>query len=112
MSVNVHKNDQIIVLSGDERGKKGKVLRVLPERGKVLVEGLNYVWKHMRKSNQHPKGARIQKEAALDISNIRVICQSCDKPTRIGMKFLASGEKIRVCRHCKEVIVPKENIKA
>lgn len=104
----VHRNDLVKIISGDDRGKTGKVLRVLRQDNKLIVEGINFVWKHLRKSQQHPRGARIRKEAPVSISSVMVVCQSCDKPTRIAMRVLPSGEKIRACKRCKGPISVEE----
>ncbi|OHB70867.1 MAG: 50S ribosomal protein L24 [Planctomycetes bacterium RBG_16_43_13] len=107
----IRKNDIVQVISGDDSGKTGKVLRVVPQDGRLLVEGVNLVWKHMRKSQQHPKGARIQKESYIDISNARLICQNCNKPTGVTTKMLDTGEKVRICKKCNEAVKPEEAIK-
>lgn len=104
----VRRNDTVQVVTGDEKGKTGKVLSVDRASGRVVVEGVNFVWKHLRRSQQHPHGARIQKEAALNASNLRVICQSCSKPTRVAIKKLESGEKTRICRKCRQAVSAAE----
>jgi large subunit ribosomal protein L24 len=104
----IKRNDIVMVISGDDRGKTGKVLRVLKDEGRLIVEGINFVWKHMRKSKDYPKGARIRKEAPIAISNVKVVCQSCGKPTKVAMRFLEGGQKLRVCKRCKEAISLEE----
>jgi large subunit ribosomal protein L24 len=103
----IRKNDVVQVITGDEKGKTGKVLSVDRESGRAVVEGVNFVWKHLRRSQQHPHGARIQREAPLHASNLKVICQSCNKPTRIAMKVLEDGEKVRLCRKCRQAVTPE-----
>ena len=103
----VRKNDTVQVVTGNEKGKTGKILSVDRENERVVVEGVNFVWKHLRRSQSHPHGARIQKEASLNASNLRVICQSCNKPTRVGVKRLESGEKTRICRKCRQAVNPE-----
>jgi large subunit ribosomal protein L24 len=103
--MHVRKNDVVKILAGDHKGQSGKVLEVDAER--VLVEGVNFVWKHLRRSQQHPHGARIQKEAPVHISKVQVICQSCNKPTRIAMKELENAGRTRVCRKCKQAVTPE-----
>ena len=76
----IRKNDIVQIVTGEEKGKTGKVLSIVDDR--ILVEGVNFIWKHLRRSQQHPHGARIQKEAPIHLSNVRVLCQSCNKPTR------------------------------
>lgn len=97
----IRRNDIVRVMTGDEKGKQGKVLSVDRESGRVLVEGVNYVWKHLRRSQQHPHGARIQKEAPLPVSNLALVCPSCGKPTKVAMKRMESGDKVRICKKCR-----------
>ncbi len=107
----IRKNDIVQVITGDDsKGKEpktGKVLSVDLDRGVVLVEGINFTWKHLRRSQQHPHGARIQKESPVKACNVRVVCQSCSKPTRISLKKLEDGEKVRVCRKCNQAVTPE-----
>lgn len=100
----VRKNDIVRILTGDQRGAQGRVLSVLREENRVLVEGVNHVWNHKRRSQDHPKGARIQKEAPIAISNVRVICQSCNKPARTRMRRTPEGKKVRICGKCGQGI--------
>lgn len=102
MKLRVRKNDIVIIRGGESHGHTGKVLRVYPEERMVLVEGGNFVWKHMRRSQQHPHGARIKKEARLPISRVMLVCASCNKPTRPMVKTLEDGTRTRLCRKCKQ----------
>lgn len=99
----IRKNDNVKILSGKDRGKTGKVLRVLPTAEKALVEGLNLVKKHVRPRKQGEKGQRVSVPATLDISNLMLICPKCSKAARIGYK---QGEKnkFRICKKCKSEI--------
>jgi large subunit ribosomal protein L24 len=103
----VRKNDIVTVITGEERGKKGKVLEVDTASGRVLVEGVNFIWKHLRRSQQHPHGARIQKEASLHMSNVRVECQSCNKQTRTIYKKLEDKTRARICKKCGQSVAPE-----
>ena len=103
----IRKNDVVKVMSGDEKGKTGKVLSVDADRDRVLIEGVNFIWKHLRRSQQHPHGARIQKESALPAANVRVVCQSCNKPTRVLVKRLEDGDRARICRKCRQAVTPE-----
>ena len=100
----IRKNDIVQVITGDDsKGKKpkqGKVLSVNLDSGRILVEGVNFVWRHLRRSQEHPHGARIQKEATLQASNVRIICQSCDKPTKVVYKKQGVN-KTSICRKCR-----------
>ena len=101
-TVHVRRGDTVGVISGSERGKRGKVLRVLPEKGRVLVEHVNMIKKHQRPTQKLRQGGIIEREGALALSNVLPICGSCDKPARVGSKVLADGRKVRICRRCDE----------
>ncbi len=98
----IKKNDQVIVVSGNEKGKKGKVLSVDHENGRVIVEGVNMATKHKKPRRQGEAGGIIKQEAAINISNVMHICKKCGKPTRIGYTVLEKGGKVRVCKKCNE----------
>lgn len=102
MGMRIRRNDIVVIRGGESHGHTGKVLKVYTEERKVLVEGGNFVWKHMRRSQQHPHGARIKKEAPLSISRVMLICASCNKPTRPVVKVLEDGTRMRLCRKCKQ----------
>ncbi len=103
----VRKNDIVKVLTGDHKGSTGKVLEIDRAAERVLVEGVNFVWKHLRRSQQHPHGARIQKEAPVHLSNVAVICQACNKPTRVVMKTIEKSGRTRICRKCQQAVTPE-----
>jgi len=105
--MSIRKNDIVQVITGSQRGKTGKVLSIESGGDRVLVEGVNFIWKHLRRSQQHPHGARIQKEAAIHISNVQVVCQSCNKPTNVMGKKLEDGEKLRICKKCRQAVAPE-----
>ena len=88
--------DLVEVVSGAEKGKRGKVLRVDRSSRRITVQGVNMVYKHLRKSQKHPQGGRIQLEAALDVSNVLLVDPKSGKPTRIRMKVDGDGKKVRV----------------
>jgi len=102
----IRKNDIVQVITGEEKGKKGKVLNVDLASGRVLVEGVNFIWKHLRRSQQHPHGARIQKEATIHLSNVKVECQSCNKLTRVISKKVEDG-RARICKKCGQSVAPE-----
>jgi len=104
VSLNIKKNDTVLLTSGDEKGKRGRVLAVFPRKGKLLVERLNIIKKHMKPSKKYAQGGIIEKEAPVQLSNAMLVCSKCDKPTRIGQKILESGSKVRVCKKCGEVV--------
>ena len=99
----IRKNDQVKILSGKDRGKIGKVLRVLPKNGKIMIEGLNLVKKHNKARRQGEKGQRVSVPAAMDASNVMLICPKCSKSSRIGFK-LSKGSKFRICKKCQSEI--------
>jgi len=100
----IRKNDQIIVLTGKDRGKKGRVMRVYPAQHQVLVEKLNYQTVYLRKSQQNPKGGIAKVEGKIHSSNVKLICPRCSKPARVAYSILADGTKQRTCKHCHEII--------
>jgi len=102
----IRKNDIVQVITGEEKGKKGKVLNVDLSSNRVLVEGVNFIWKHLRRSQQHPHGARIQKEASIHVSNVKVECQSCNKLTRVISKKVEDG-RARICKKCGQSVAPE-----
>src|SRR5437588_11633999 len=104
MSVHVRRGDTVAVLAGKERGKRGKVLRVMPETGRVLIEHVNMIKRHQRPTQKLRQGGIIEREGALALSNVLPICARCDKPSRTGVKVLADGRKMRVCKRCGESI--------
>lgn len=100
----IKKLDKVKIISGKDKGKEGKVLEAFPAEGKITVEGLNLVVKHMRPRRSGEKGQRIQFPAPLRVSNVMLICSKCNKLTRVGYKILENGKKVRMCKKCKEVI--------
>lgn len=100
--MHVKKSDNVVVLSGEDAGKKGKVLRAMPGEGRVLVEGVNYIWRHVRRSQKTPAGGRIQKEAPINASNVAVFCPRCNRGVRTGHKVSEKGGKVRICVRCRE----------
>lgn len=105
----IRKNDTVMVVTGDDKGKTGKVLMVFPDKNKILVEGINFIKRHTRGTQKNPKGGILEKEAALHISNVLVYCGKCAASTKVGHKVITqegTGKptKIRICRRCGEVI--------
>jgi len=103
----VRKNDTVLVLSGDDRGKKGKVLKVFPVKSRIIVEGVNFIKRHSKPSTKNPHGGIMEKEATIAVSKVLVICNKCGQPTRVGYRILKDGDKnirARHCRKCNEVI--------
>jgi large subunit ribosomal protein L24 len=100
----VRKNDTVVVLAGKDRGKTGKVRRALPKKERVVVEGLNMIKRHSRTRRAARQAGIIELEAPLPISNVQLICNKCGRPTRVGVRILEGGRKVRVCKSCSEVL--------
>lgn len=98
------KDDIVIVTAGKDKGKKGRVLKVLREEGRVIVEGVNFVKKHTRKSQNNPQGGIISFEAPVDVSNVLLFCNTEKKGSRVGFKCLEDGTKIRVFKTTGEAV--------
>lgn len=90
--------DQVIVITGADKGKSGKVLKVDRVKNKVIIEGVARVWKHVRKSQKNPQGGRLNKEMPISASNVMMICPKTGKPTRVGVRYLADGSKERFAK--------------
>ena len=102
--MHVKKDDTVLIISGDDRGKSGKVLAVSPKEGKVIVEGLNMVKKHVKPRKMGDQGGIVEAESAIYASKVEVVCPSCKKRTRVGHKLHQDGTKQRICKHCGEVL--------
>jgi len=100
----IKKNDIVQIIKGKDKGKKGKVLNVIENGERVLVEGLNLAKKHKRQSSQDQKGGIISIEMPLAISNLMVFCKSCSKPSRVGFNISKDKTKVRFCKSCKEAL--------
>jgi large subunit ribosomal protein L24 len=103
--MNLRKNDTVQVIAGRDAGKQGKVLKVLREKNRVIVQGVGFTKKHTRPNPQRNiKGGIAEREAPIHASNVMIVCGECNKRTRIGHKLLADGKKARICRHCQGVL--------
>jgi large subunit ribosomal protein L24 len=98
--VSIRKDDEVQVLSGKDRGRRGRVVRVLPREGRVMVEGVARAKKHSRPSKRRQQGGIVDVELFVDISNVAVVCRSCSQPTRVGYR-ITDDEKSRVCKKCE-----------
>jgi large subunit ribosomal protein L24 len=97
----IRKGDRVQVLSGKDRGKTGTVTRSIPERNKVIVDGVNIAKKHQKPTGQANTGGIIDKEMPIQVANVAIICNGCGKPTRVGYRFEPDGTKVRICRKCE-----------
>jgi len=100
----VKKDDTVMVIAGKEKGKSGKVMRIIADSDRVVVENLNMVKRHTRPSQANQDGGIVEKEAPLAISNVMLVCASCNKPTRTGVRVLDDGAKVRFCKKCNEIV--------
>jgi len=101
----IRRNDQVLVITGKDRGKRGRVLRMDAKKNGAFVEGVNIIKRHTKPNPQKQiKGGVVEREAPLHASNVQVVCPECSKPTRIGRKILGDGRKVRICRKCDGVV--------
>jgi large subunit ribosomal protein L24 len=100
----LRKNDTVIVIGGKERGKTGTILRVIPDRNRVVIERLNLVKRHMKPRGVQQQGGIVEKEASIHASNVQPLCGKCNKPARIGRRRLEDGRSVRVCRRCDQAL--------
>lgn len=96
----IKKQDQVLVISGKDKGKSGTVLRVIPKMGKIVVDKINIQKRHTKPRSEGQKGEIIEKSLPIDASNVKIVCPKCSKPVRIGMKMLEDGGKVRFCKKC------------
>jgi large subunit ribosomal protein L24 len=102
------KNDTVKVISGNHKGKVGKVLKVFPGTRRVIVEKVNLVKRHQKPRSQTDPGGILEKEASIHMSNVLLVCPKCSKPSRTGVGELSDGKKVRVCKACNEMLVSNE----
>ncbi len=100
----IKKDDQVMIMKGREQGKTGRVMRVVPDKARVIVEKLNMVKRHIKPSPKYKQGGIIEKEAPIAVSNVMLICDKCKGPVRVGRKILEGGKKVRYCKSCGEVL--------
>ena len=101
----IKKNDTVLVIAGRDRGKRGRVLSVVPGKSAVIVEGVNMIKRHTKPNpGKNIKGGIVEREASLHASNVQLVCPECGAQTRIGHKMLGDGRKVRICRKCDGVV--------
>ncbi len=100
----IKKNDTVKVVAGKDKGKSGKVLRVIPKKDRVIVEKINMIKRHMKPNQQTRQGGSLERDSPIHISNLMLICSKCTDPTRVGYKVLDDNRKVRYCKKCEEVI--------
>lgn len=106
--INIIKNDTVKVISGNHKGKVGRVLKVFPKTNRVIVEKVHLVKRHTKPRSQQDPGGIIEKEAPIHVTNVMLVCPKCSKPTRTGVGMLSDGQKVRVCKLCKEMLAASE----
>jgi large subunit ribosomal protein L24 len=99
-------DDTVQVIAGDDAGQRGRVISVDHQAGKVIVEGVNRVYKHVRRSQRNPQGGRLSKEMPVRVSNVMLVCQRCGAATRVGLRFAKDGSKSRYCKKCSADLGP------
>jgi len=104
VNLKLRKDDRVFIISGKDKGKNGKVLSINTADGRILVEGINFIKKNMRRTQENQQGGIIQKESPLSISNVMLLCKHCNRPARVGFKKLQDNSKVRFCKKCNEVI--------
>lgn len=104
MKIRIKKDDKVKVLTGKDKGKIGKVLKVVTKTNRVVVENINVVKVHQRPTQGNPQGGIVDKAMPINISNLMIMCNSCVKPTRIGIKELEDGKRVRICKKCDQQI--------
>jgi large subunit ribosomal protein L24 len=100
----IKKNDPVLVIAGDDKGKRGKVLKTFPDKGRAIVEGVNFIKRHTRARKQGQKSGILEKEAPVSVTNLMVVCSKCDKGVRVGARVLPDGRRVRICRSCGEML--------
>ena len=98
--MNIRKNDIVQIMTGDDAGNTGRVLRVIPTTSKVLVEGVNRVYRHMKPSQRNAQGGRLSKEMPVALANVQLFCATCRRGVRVGRRYAADGHKERYCKKC------------
>jgi len=106
--MHIRKGDTVVVIAGKEKGKRGRVLRILTKKNRVLVERVNMVKRHTKPSQKHPQGGIIEKEGSIHISNVLLYCPKCDGPRRTAIRVREDGKKQRVCKKCGEIFEAAE----
>ena len=100
----IKKNDTVEVIAGKDKGKSGKVMRVIAKKDRVIVEKVNMIKRHMKPTQQNRQGGILEREAPIHISNLKLVCSKCTDPTRVGYRILEDDRKVRYCKKCNEIL--------
>jgi large subunit ribosomal protein L24 len=105
LSTPIRKNDNVLVIAGRDRGKRGRVLKVIPDTNRLVVEGVNVIKRHTKPNpGRNVKGGIVEREASLHASNVQLVCPECGAQTRVGRRVVGDGRKVRICRKCGGVV--------
>jgi large subunit ribosomal protein L24 len=104
MATRLKRDDEVMVVRGRDKGRRGKIQRILPDKGQILVEGINMVKRHYKAGVRGRQAGIVEKEMPMDASKVMPVCPSCEKPTRVSIKVLDDGSKSRVCKHCEGML--------
>ena len=102
--VNLKKGDNVLVISGEDKGKKGKIVSISPKKLKAIVEGVNFLKKHVKPTEKTPQGGIVDQEGTINVTNLKLICNKCNQPTTIKREKIKEGKRVRVCKKCGEII--------
>lgn len=102
--VNIKKGDTVIVISGEDKGKKGKIVSILPKKLQAIVEGVNFLKKHIKPTEKTPQGGIVDQEGSINMTNLKLICNKCNQPTTVKREKIKEGKRVRVCKKCGEII--------
>ena len=100
----IRTNDEVLVTAGKDRGKQGKVHSVYPDKGRVVVAGVNMIKRHTKPGRVRTQAGIIEREAPISLANVMLVCSKCGKPTRVAYRFIENGQKVRACRRCGEIV--------
>lgn len=103
-TLKIKKKDNVLIISGEDKGKNGKIISVLPQKSRAIVEGINLHKKHMKPTQKSPQGGIINQESSVHISNIRLVCNKCNKATDVKFGKTKEDKKVRICKKCGEII--------
>jgi len=104
IKVNFKKGDTVLVMSGEDKGKKGKIISIFPKKLQAIVEGVNFLKKHVKPTEKTPQGGIIDQEGTINITNLKLICNKCNQPTVVKREKIKEGKRVRVCKKCSEII--------
>lgn len=98
------KGDNVLIICGEDKGKRGKIIKIFPKQNRVIVEGMNFLKKHVKPTQKSPQGGIVRQEGPIELSNIRLVCNKCNKPTSVKQGLTKEQKKVRMCKKCGEII--------